>query len=45
VLKEKDKRFIAVGAIWANGYLIGKTGETRVDLDDLESLAGRVKEY
>jgi acid stress chaperone HdeB len=45
VLKEKDKRVIAVGAIWVDGYLSGKTGETRIDLNDLNSLADRVKAY
>ena len=45
VLKEKDKRVIAVGAIWVDGYLSGKTGETRIDLNDLDSLADRVKTY
>ena len=45
VLKEKDKRVIAVGAIWVDEYLSGKTGETRIDLTILDSLADRVKAY
>jgi len=45
MLREKDQKVIVAGAIWVDGYLSGKTGNTRVDLDGLESLAGRVKEY
>jgi|GEM_PF-2766144 len=45
MLREKDQKVIIAGAIWVAGYLNGKTGDTRVDLDGLESLAGRVKEY
>lgn len=45
VLNEKETKVIVAGAIWVDGYLSGKTGETRIDLNDLESLADRVKAY
>jgi acid stress chaperone HdeB len=45
VLNEKDTKVIVAGAIWVDGYLSGQTGETRIDLNDLESLADRVKAY
>jgi acid stress chaperone HdeB len=39
MLQEKDQQTVAAVLIWVDGYLSGKTSDTRVDINQLKNLA------
>ncbi|MCX5895947.1 MAG: HdeA/HdeB family chaperone [Proteobacteria bacterium] len=45
LLNEKDEKVIAAGLVWVDGYLSGKTGDTRIDFNSLKRLSDRIETY
>jgi acid stress chaperone HdeB len=45
MLNEKDQQTVAAVLVWVDGYLSGKTNDTRVDVNQLKNLAQQLEIY
>jgi acid stress chaperone HdeB len=45
MLTEKDDQLVKAALVWIDGYVSGKSGDTRISLDELKGLARQLESY